>query len=138
METPHNLKILIVDDHPVYRKSLRTLLENQAFTDRIYEAGNGLECLNFLAVKRVDLILMDIRMPGMNGIQTTHRVKVLFPEIKVLGISLNAAREERDAMEKAGALGFVPKESSFGLLITAIVTIMNGDRFFPSPLECLT
>jgi DNA-binding NarL/FixJ family response regulator len=125
------ISILIVDDHPIFRKSLRVLLEQQAFAGHIEEAGNGLECLEALGEKTFDLILMDIQMPKMDGIEATRQVHNLYPHIPVLGISMYPSPEDVLALQQAGAEGFVAKGSPFDDVLHAIFKLMNGTPCFP-------
>ncbi len=122
------VKIFLVDDHPLLRKGLRVLLKNSGYAV-VGEADNGLEALERLGNTQADLVLMDIAMPLIDGIETTRRLKMESPEIRVLIFS--ALTDSQHAVEafRAGAMGYVLKGSDPDEVLIAIERVMKGHRF---------
>ncbi|MCB0401151.1 MAG: response regulator transcription factor [Flavobacteriales bacterium] len=116
------INVLLVDDYALIRQCIRDLLKKE--TERINvvgECSNGKEVLPFLETNKVDVILMDCNMPLQNGIETTKQVKQRYPEIKVIGLSMNDDLFTQESFFKNGADGFLSK-SKFEIeeLISAI------------------
>jgi DNA-binding NarL/FixJ family response regulator len=124
------MKILIVDDQAVFRKTLRVLFQQKDNIAWIEEAGNGKECIELLAKRTFDLILMDIQMPLMNGIEATKLIQVNYPETKILGMSMYASESDVSALQKAGAKGFIEKGISLDELLNVMEKIIGGGRYF--------
>lgn len=122
------IKILIVDDQPVFRKTLRVLFQQKDNIEWVEEAGNGRECLELLPNKSFDIILMDIQMPVMDGIQATKLVNSKYPGTKILGMSMYASISDVIALKKAGASGFVKKGLAFKELLNIIEKVIDGGR----------
>ncbi len=122
------VKIFLVDDHPLLRKGLRVLLKNSGYAV-VGEADNGLEALERVGNTQADLVLMDIAMPLIDGIETTRRLKMESPEIRVLIFS--ALTDSQHAVEafRAGAMGYVLKGSDPDEVLIAIERVMKGHRF---------
>lgn len=125
-----NMKILIVDDQEVYRKTLRILLQQKESIPYIEEAGNGLECLQLLSQNSFDVILMDIQMPQMDGIEATKIIVQKHPENKILAMSMYATKNDVIALRNAGARGFVEKGLAFGDLIKIMEKVYRGEKHF--------
>jgi len=124
------LKIFLVDDHTLFREGLRFLLSNSKLVSDIYEANNGKELLaNVLNVKP-DIILMDIEMLEMNGIEATQEVLKLYPETKIIALSMYANENYYTEMIDAGAKGFLLKNSKFEDVQNAIDDVYNGKNYF--------
>lgn len=123
--TLEGVKLLLVDDHKIMRDGLRALLEREGFTVA-GEAGDGREALEVAETLRPDLAIMDISMPGLNGVEATRRLTVKHPDTKVIGLSVNADRRYVTAMFDAGASGYLLKNSAVQELVLAIRTVMGG------------
>jgi CheY-like chemotaxis protein len=104
------LRILVVDDQPRARKSSIALLSTWPRVLEIREAGNGREALRLVEEFQPDLVLMDVRMPEMDGLQATRQIKALWPQVNVIVLSLYG--EHRDEAVSAGADAFVGKEEA--------------------------
>lgn len=102
------IKVLLVDDNAIVRKAIKTTLSKKSKIQVIGECKDGSEVISFLQDLKPDVILMDYRMPLLNGIETTKLVKDLFPEIKVIGFSCNDDLTTKEAFLKNGAVGFYP------------------------------
>lgn len=130
------LKIFIVDDHSLFREGLRFLLSNWGRVEEIHEAQNGRELLKVVGNVRPDIVLMDIEMPELNGIDATLELQKLLPEVKVIALSMYANDDFYTDMIHAGAKGFLLKDSKFENVQQAINEVYEGRNYF-SP-EILT
>jgi DNA-binding NarL/FixJ family response regulator len=124
-----NLRILIVDDHQLLRQGLKSLLEDEPGLEVVGEAEDGHECV--LLVKRLkpDVVVMDVGMPGLNGMDATRQVLADHPEIKVLALSMHTDRRFASGMLQAGASGYLLKDAAYDELIRAIRTVMEGKTY---------
>ncbi|HEX7646027.1 MAG TPA: response regulator transcription factor [Noviherbaspirillum sp.] len=134
MPTPQQVHILLVDDHPLVRDGLRARLETIPHFVIVAEAGNAAEALQHAAEKSIDLVLMDINLNGMNGIELTGRFHTLFPEIAVLMLSMHDKAEYVMQAIQAGARGYVLKDAPAMDIITAIDTVMSGGIYYSAGL----
>ena len=102
MATAQKIRVLIVDDHVMVRQGLRAVLQSYPNIDVVGEAGNGEEALSSVAKLQPTIVVMDISMPSLDGIGATRLIKTQYPQIAVLGLSVNAPSYHVDAMLKAG------------------------------------
>lgn len=131
------VRILIVDDHGVMRAGLRALLEDEPGLQVIGEAVNGDEALRQAGELNPDIVLMDLGMPGMGGIETTRQLKRLYPEIQVLVLTVYEDESMVREAIKAGAAGFIIKRAAEEELIMAIQTVERGDMYIHPALTRL-
>ncbi|WP_319227112.1 response regulator transcription factor [Draconibacterium orientale] len=124
------LKIFIVDDHSLFREGLRFLLSTWSRVEEIYEAQNGLELLKVVENVQPDIVLMDIEMPELNGIDATLELQKLLPEVKVIALSMYANDDFYTDMIHAGAKGFLLKDSKFEDVQQAINEVYEGRNYF--------
>ncbi len=123
------IRILLAEDHEVVRAALRSLLDaNPEFTV-VGEAGNGREMMDLIGETAPDVVVMDINMPELNGIEATRQLCVRWPHIRVLGLSVHVKGRMISEMLNAGARGYVPKSSAPNELIDAIRTVMKGNMY---------
>ena len=127
-----HLNVLIADDHRILRQGLRSLLENEADLKVIAEADDGRAAIAAADAAPVDLVIMDVAMPGLNGIEATRKLLAIRPALKIIGLSMHTDRRFVSEMLKAGASGFVSKDSAFEELIQAIRTVLTG-KVYLSP-----
>jgi DNA-binding NarL/FixJ family response regulator len=113
-------RVLLVDDHAMMRQGLRSVLEAYADVEIVGEAGDGEEALASVERLRPSVVIMDINMPKMNGIDATKRIKQRYPETLVLGLSVNAGPENQSAMAQAGAAALLTKEAAVDQLYSMI------------------
>ncbi|MCP4357285.1 MAG: response regulator transcription factor [Chloroflexi bacterium] len=127
------IKLILADDHAVVRSGLRMLLEAQTDMEIIGEAENGREAVTLAQSLQPDIILMDILMPDMNGIEATRLVKEAAPDTAVLALTMHEDEQYFFEMLKAGASGYIPKRAAPDDLVAAIRTINRGEVYlFPS------
>ena len=118
--TKEHVCVLLVDDHAMVRQGLRTMLESYADVLVVGEAGNGEEALASVERLRPTVVVMDINMPRLNGIEATARLKSRYPDLIVIGLSVNAEEENQKAMKRAGASRLVAKDAAVEQLYAAI------------------
>lgn len=106
------IRVLLVDDHMMVRQGLRTVLESYDDIEVVGEAADGKESLECVEHLRPSVVVMDLSMPQMNGVDATTVIKARHPETIVLGLSVNATQYNRTAMTNAGASGFLTKEAA--------------------------
>jgi len=123
------IKVLIADDHTILRQGIKALLDNQAEIEVIGEAKDGREALTLIERLLPDVILMDIAMPGLNGLEATRRIKKKFPKIKVLVLTMYTNEEYVFQILNAGANGYLVKETAFQDLISAIRAVYRDEAF---------
>jgi DNA-binding NarL/FixJ family response regulator len=126
------IKIVIADDHTITREGLRSLLGQDADVEVVGEAQNGREAVALATTLLPDIVVMDITMPDLNGIDATRRIKERHPQIKVLALSMNASVELMTDMLKAGASGYVLKDCAFKELTEALRVVSEGGKHLSS------
>ena len=127
--------ILLADDHVMFRQGIKKIIEESDHLKIVGEVGNGLELLEFLKNHSVDMVILDISMPDMRGIEATREAKVIRPDIKVLILTMHNNTEYVQHSIKAGADGYLIKEDSDTELLTAINKVLQGDRYISHTLS---
>jgi DNA-binding NarL/FixJ family response regulator len=120
MVTVERIRVLLVDDHTMVRQGLRNVLQDYANIDVVGEAGNGEEAVESIAKLQPAVVVMDILMPGIDGIAATRLVKTNYPDIAVVGLTITPHSHHVEAMLKAGASEVVTKEHAVHELYSAI------------------
>ncbi len=123
------IRLLLVDDHGVVRSGLRMLLETQQDFEIVGEAASGHEAIELVQQKRPHIVLMDVQMSDMNGIEATREIKDLCPETMVLTLTMYENEQYLLEMLKAGASGYIPKRAAPDELVEAIRTVQQGNIF---------
>lgn len=120
------IRILIADDHPIVRNGLKQIISDEEDMKVICEASDGQEVIDMLSKNEIDVVILDISMPGMGGFETLEKIKQKLPELPVL--MLSALSEELYASKtlKAGASGFINKESAPEELVKAVRKVFSG------------
>jgi ATP/maltotriose-dependent transcriptional regulator MalT/ActR/RegA family two-component response regulator len=126
--------ILLVDDHPLFRKGLRLLLEEEADFRIVGEAGDGREAIDRVQKHSPDVVIMDITMPDFNGIDATRKIVSEHPSVKVVALSMHAAKTFVEDMLQAGAAGYILKKSVPEDVVNAIRTVSQGDIYLSSAI----
>ncbi len=122
--TRPTIRVLLVDDHAMFRQGLRSLVEGYPLVEVVGEGGNGLDALTLAGALRPDVVVMDINMPLMDGIEATKGLKARHPEIVVIGLSLHLSSEMDQRMREAGASEYLTKESAIEQLYDAMMTAL--------------
>ena len=125
-------RIMIVDDHPLIRTGLRLLLKEAAGFKVTGEAGSAEEALEKLAAEPVDILILDISMPGMSGLDCIRAARQVCPQIRILMLSMHEDETYICKAMRLGANGYVPKASADDELLDAVRTVAEG-RFYLSP-----
>lgn len=133
MNSNHLYKIVLADDHALVRRGIKKLIEENGDMKVVGEAGDGQELLELLEKIRPDLVVCDIAMPRLRGLEACYRVKQHYPDIKVLILSMHKSKEYLRQAKAAGVEGYVLKEDADSALAAAIQAIRAGKTFF-SPL----
>lgn len=123
------LRIVLADDHQMFRHALRALLENDPGIEVVGEAADGEALLRLVEQAPVDIVCIDIGMPGMNGIEATRRLHAVRPDIRVIGLSAYADRQFVIDLLNAGAHGYVTKADASDELLRAIHNVRQGRTY---------
>ena len=124
------IKVLIADDHIFYREGVRTFLENTPDITVVAEAGNGDEAIIKTDDLNPDVILMDLKMPGMNGIDATRKIHEAHPKVGVLVLTMFDDDDSVFAAMRAGARGYLLKDADKDEVVRAIVAVEKGEAIF--------
>jgi DNA-binding NarL/FixJ family response regulator len=122
--------IILVDDHKLFRQSLRSLITIENIATVIGEASNGVEFLELLAHHQPDLVLMDLEMPVMNGVEATEKALKIMPDLKIIAFTMFREEEYVAKMIKLGVKGYVLKSSDFSEVEKAIEFILRGEKYY--------
>ena len=128
------LRILLADDHKIVREGLRTLINSQPDMQVVGEAANGKEVLVKARELKPDVVVMDLSMPELNGLQATERLKIERPEMKVVALTAHEDEAYLRQLCKVGAAGYVLKRSAGDELVKAISTVAKGGVYFEASL----
>ena len=128
------IRLMLVDDHEVVRVGLKNFLQTQEDFDVVAEASNGEEAVSRAMTTHPDVILMDITMPGVDGLEATRRLRVLCPKCLILALTVHDDKQYFMQMLAAGASGYITKQAAGDDLIAAIHTISAGNVFLQPAL----
>lgn len=131
----NSVRVLLVDDHKLVCAGMRLLLEGLQGVQVVAEAHDGREVLALIKVHHPDLVLMDIAMKGLNGLEATAQVKREFPEIRVIILSMYSSEEHVLQGLRAGASGYLLKDSATQELEQAVRTVMRGEIYLSPPVS---
>jgi two-component system response regulator NreC len=123
------IRVLLVDDHTIVREGLCALLELSPEIEIVGEAGNGNEALEIAGKHKIDIVLMDLSMPGMSGLEATLAMCKEFPGIKVIILTQYSDEEHVFSILEAGAHGFLNKSAASSELVSAIRSVYRGDSY---------
>ncbi len=128
------IRILLVDDHEIVRNGLKILLENENNIRVVCEAANGAEAIDQLRSHQIDVVLMDINMPKMDGLEATLLIKKQYPTIKVIALSMYKEIGILEKMFQNGAKGYLLKSCSQSELLESIEKVAKGDKYIGDEL----
>ncbi len=120
--------VLLVDDHKIFRDGLRTLIEKEGM-EVVGEAENGRKTIKLAEKLLPNVIIMDVSMPDMNGIEATRKIISEMPQVKVIALSMHSDRRFVLGMLEAGASGYLLKDCAFGELASAIKQVLTGNKY---------
>ena len=123
------IKIILVDDHAMLRHGLSRSFEEEKDIDVVGQAKDGYTAIELVQELSPDLVIMDIGMSGLNGIETTRRISKDWPSVKVIGLSMHSSDKYVREMFRAGASGYLLKDCSFDELVEAVRTVMSGKTY---------
>lgn len=124
-----SIGVLLVDDHAIIREGLRSLLEKQPDMEVLADTDEGRKAVELVRELSPDVVIMDVTMAGLNGIEATRLIAAEFPEVKVIALSIHSQRRFIADMLSAGAAGYILKECLFDELVQAIQTVAVGGRY---------
>jgi len=124
------INIILADDHRIFRDGIKSLLSENDFIRIVGEASSGNELLCLLKAKQPDIVIVDITMPGLSGIEVTSQISLLYPNIRIMILSMHTDEEFVINSFKAGAKAYLPKDTSKEELLEAIQTLYNGGEYY--------
>jgi DNA-binding NarL/FixJ family response regulator len=131
------IKILIADDHELVREGIEALISSAKDMEVIGLVGSGEEAINAARAARPDVVLMDITMPGMNGVEAARWIKGMDGSIRVIMITMEVSKEYVSASIKSGVDGYVPKNADKKIMLDAIRSVHRGERYFNDAVKKL-
>ncbi|MCB1828819.1 MAG: response regulator [Chromatiaceae bacterium] len=129
------IRVLLVDDHELVRTGFRHILDGSDNVDVVGEAKSGEEALVKVKSSNPDLVLMDVNMPGIGGIEATRKIKRLFPSVQVIAVTIHSDTPFPEQLHDAGALGYVTKGCPAEELFEAIQTVAGGKPFISNEVS---
>ena len=129
------ISVMLVDDHPLWRQTVRQLLERGRIAIVVAEASDGAEAVRVAADKRPDVVVMDIDLPTLNGVEATRALRVVHPDARILVLSASDARVQVLSAVRAGAAGYLIKTAGPKEIIEAVLRIHGGELVFPPALS---
>ena len=129
-----SVNIALVDDHTLFRTGLRGLLSMRDDLNVVADVGRGEEFLHVLETTDIDVVFMDISMPGIDGVETTRRALQVRPDLRVITLSMYGDDHYYTLMLESGAAGFVLKDSDIEEVYSAVDAVMQGDSYFSEAL----
>ena len=131
----HNKTVLIIDDHPLFREGVKAIIARDDSFEVVGEAGTGKEGLELAKELKPSLILMDVSLPDGSGIELTREIRTLFPETRIMILSMHSKIDYISDAFRAGATGYVVKESASGRLLQALDVVLKGEYFLDTALS---
>ncbi|MFK8014836.1 MAG: response regulator [Gammaproteobacteria bacterium] len=123
------VKVMLVEDHTLVRAGIRSLLDSTTGIEVVREARDGREALSAMRAENIDVVVMDITMPGLNGLETTTRMKKIYPNVRILMLSMYSTDEYVIQSLLHGADGYLVKDSAAPELEKAILTVHRGEQY---------
>jgi len=123
------MRVMIVDDHQLTRQGLCSLIEKAPTVSLVADADNGRSAIEKIDKTRPDIVVMDLAMPDMNGVEASRKIQTDFPDVKVLALSMHTDNEYVRQAFEAGVNGYIVKDCAFDELVTALETVHCGRRY---------
>ena len=134
MSSTSPVRVVVVDDNFIARLGITTFLRQQPQIQVVGEADGGLSALKLVGERDVDVVLADMKMPGFDGVALTEQLRAQHPNVKVLVLSHYEGDENIFRALRAGALGYLTKESRGEEMVTAIAAVARGERYYPASI----
>lgn len=128
------IRVIIVDDHEIFRSGLKMVINKLGYAKVVAEAGDGADFLDLLTREETDLVLMDIEMPVMNGIEATRQAMARYPSLKIIALTMFKEDAYIQSMIEAGVKGFLIKNIRKEVLDRAIQAVYNGKTYYSEEL----
>jgi DNA-binding NarL/FixJ family response regulator len=128
------IRVLVADDHPIVRAGLATVVSQQLGLELVGEAADGVEAVAIVRERRPDVVLMDLRMPRMDGVTAIRQIKAEFPEVRVLALTTYEGDVDIYRALEAGARGYLTKDMLLTEVLSAIRAVHRGERVIPTPV----
>jgi DNA-binding NarL/FixJ family response regulator len=125
------IRILIVDDHPIMRVGITALIASSSEMETVAQAGTGEEALRLFALHRPDITLMDLRLPGISGVETIRQIREQFPKARLIVLTTYDGDEDIFQAMEAGAAGYLVKGMPQEMLVSAVKRVHEGGRYLP-------
>lgn len=129
MNSSEKIKIVLVDDHQMLRDGLKNIIQKKSNLEIVGEASNGREAIKICANLKPDVVITDISMEGLNGIEATKQILKEYPDTKIIGLSMHANKKFIQGVFKAGGYGYLLKDGDSSELITGITTVMQNKKY---------
>jgi two-component system, NarL family, nitrate/nitrite response regulator NarL len=133
----NTIRVVLADDHVFVRDGIKSLLENEANIDVVGEATDGLEALKIVETEKPDLLILDIRMPNLTGIEVVEKLRTQNNTVKIIMLSMHESEEYVLKSIKAGADGYLLKGSSKEEFLKAVHTVSNGGKYFSGDISSI-
>ncbi len=130
-----SVRVILVDDHSVVRKGVRALLEKETDLDVVGEASNGLDAIELVSKMRPDLVVLDLMMPGMHGLEVARRIIQEHPGTRVIVLSMHSDEGYVLAALRNGVSGYVLKDTTEDQIVEAIRKVSQGERYLSPPIS---
>jgi DNA-binding NarL/FixJ family response regulator len=131
------INVLIVDDHPIVIAGIENLLNTQPNIEHVYSAANGKTALELIASNPVDVVLLDINLPDINGIDLCKKLLEVNPTVNILGMSTLGDYSYISRLIQNGAVGYIIKNASAHEIIEGITAVMNGEKYFSTEVQAI-
>jgi len=129
------VRVLLADDHTLVRAGLRKILEQDGGLTVVGEVADGAAALEFLARQRVDVVVLDLTMPGLDGFDLLRNARARWPDLKLLVLTMHADPEHAARAVREGADGYLLKDSAAGELAAGVRAVMAGRRYYSEPVQ---
>ena len=131
------LTVLVVDDHPLWRQTVQSVIERSGLSSQVVEAGDGHEAIREVRARKPDVVIMDMELPGIHGVDATREIVAASPSTRVLVLSSSDAEEQVMAAVGAGATGYLLKTAGPGEILEGIRRVHAGELVFPPSLTAM-